>query len=166
VARLAPFVSGWIVLALNLFPACGSKPTSNRSTYFPESGQVEGWSKSSATRVFPADRLWEYIDGDADDYVKAGVEQTLTSDYRYRDQIEAAADIFVMKNPTGATRVFESKAANGSQPAPVGDAARLYPGTLMLRKGRFFVRLVAYEESPQAPEALLALARSIVAKLN
>jgi len=162
---LAPPGSGLLFLVLILSLACGSKSTTSRA-YLPETGQVEGWNKSGATRAFPPDRLFEYIDGDADRFLKAGVGQTLTSDYRYGDKIDAVADVFVMKDPAGATQVFESQPASGSQPVEIGDAARLYPGTLMFRRGRFFVRLVAYEESPEIQQALPALARSIAARLE
>jgi len=162
VAQSAPT---FMILALTLSLGCGPKSTPS-GTYFPETGQVEGWSKSGETRVFPAARLFEYIDGDADRYLKAGVEQTLTSDYRYRDKIDAVVDVFAMKDAAGATQVFESQPAGGSKSLPVGDAARLYPGSLMLRKGRFFVRLVAYEDSPEVSQALVALARSIAARVD
>ena len=127
---------------------------------------VEGWSKSGETRIFPSQHLFEYIDGDAERYLKAGVEQTLTSDYRYRDKIDAVADVFIMKNAAGATEVFESQPANGSEWVQVGDAARIYPGTLMFRKGRVFVRLVAYASGPEIQSALLSLARSIGDKIQ
>jgi len=155
-----------MMLALSACLACTRTRSSKGAAYFPETGEVEGWTKSSATRMFPAERLFEYIDGDADRYLKAGVEQTLTCDYRYRDKLDAVADIFVMRNATGAQQVFEAQPPNGSQPLQVGDSARLYPGTLMLRKGRFFVRLVAYEVEPETPEALLSLARSIAYRIK
>jgi hypothetical protein len=127
---------------------------------------VQGWSKSGKTRAFPAARLWEYIDGDAERYVQAGVDQTLTTDYRYGKNIEAVADIFIMSAAAGAARVFESQPATGNQPIQLGDAARLYKGSLTLRKGRYFVRLVAYQDAPEVSEALLALGRAIAGKLE
>jgi hypothetical protein len=48
----------------------------------------------------------------------------------------------------------------------LGDAARLYTGSLTLRRGRYFVRLVAYENGPEVPQALVALARAIASKLD
>jgi len=133
--------------------------------YFPESNEAPGWVESGETRTFLADRLWEYIDGDADKYVQAGVQQTLTTDYRYGDKIEAVAEVYVMATADGATKVFESQAATGSQPVKLGDAARLYKGSLSLRKNCYFVRLVAYEDAPEVPEALVALGRAIAGKL-
>jgi len=137
-----------------------------RRPWFPETGEVEGWTKSGATRTFAADRLYEYIDGDADRYLKAGVERALTSDYRHRGKIDAVADIFVMKDASGAAGLLESQPPNGSQPVQIGDAGRQYPGTLMFRQGRFFVRLVAYDEGPDVPGALLLLGRAIADRVK
>jgi len=159
-------ISAATLSVLILSAACRSKRASERQDYFPEPGQVEGWNKSSATRTFPADRLYEYIDGDADRYLKAGVERALTSDYRYRGTIDAVADIFVMKGTAGATGALESQPANGSQPVQIGDAARLYPGTLMFRQGRFFVRVIAYGEGADVPGALLSLGRAIADRVK
>lgn len=144
--------------------ACGPKLKPTRNAYLPETDEVEGWTKSSPTRTFPADRLYEYLDGDADRYVKAGVEQVLTSDYRYRDKIDAVADVFVMKDAAGAETVFQSYPSSAGQPAQLGDAARLYPGTLMFRSGRFFVRIVAYGEGPDVAGALLSLGRALAGR--
>jgi hypothetical protein len=155
-----------VIVVLTFCVACGPKLKSAPNAYLPETGEVEGWTKSGATRTFPAERLYEYIDGDADRYVKAGVQQALTSDYRYRDKIDAVADIFVMKDAAGAATVFGSYPANGSQSAQLSDAARLYPGTMMFRKGRFFVRVVAYEEGPDVSGDLLSLGHAIADRLK
>jgi len=157
--------SSLAIVSLSLSLSCGSKSSSKPATYFPESNEAPGWVKSGETRTFPADRLWEYIDGDADKYVQAGVQQTLTTDYRYGDKIEAVADVYVMATADGATKVFESQEATGSEAVPVGDAARLYKGSLTFRKNRYFVRLVAYEDVPEVPQALVALGRAIADKL-
>jgi len=134
--------------------------------FLPETAEVEGWTKSGATRTFPADRLYEYIDGDADRYLKAGVERALTSDYRYRGKIDAVADIFVMRDSAGAAGALESQPAHGSQPVQIGDAGRRYPGALMFRQGRFFVRVVAYDEDADVPGALLSLGRAIADRVK
>ena len=131
---------GLAVMALSFSLACGSKSTPKPAAFFPESNEVKGWAKTGETRIFPAKELWQYIDGDADKYVKAGVEETLTADYSYGDKVEAVADVFVMSDAAGATKVFESQPAEGSQPVQLGDAARLYKGSVTLRKGRYFPR--------------------------
>jgi hypothetical protein len=68
---------------------------------FPASGAVSGWQKTSETRVFAAKDLWQYIDGDAEQYISAGVVSTSTSDYKYQGQLEAVVDVYTMKRRGG-----------------------------------------------------------------
>jgi hypothetical protein len=128
----------------------------------PETGEAAGWAKSGATRAFPAANLWQYVDGDAERYIAAGIERTLTARYRYQDKLDAVADVHVMGTPEGARRIFEAEPATGSRAAALGDAGRSYGASVTFRKGRYFVRLTAYEE---APGPLEALARAIEARL-
>jgi hypothetical protein len=154
------------IVILTLFSACNSKSVSKAREPLPLSGEVAGWEKSGETRVFPAANLWEYIDGDAEKYLQAGVERTLTADYRYQNKIEAVADIYVMKTPEGARKIFESESGAGSQRIQLGDDARLFPATLSFRKGPYFVRLTAYQEAPEIGAALRELGRAMERKLG
>ena len=165
--KSAPLVRlGLMAVALTLAQACSPKPGVKPAGLFPESNEVPGWTKSGDTRTFEASRLWEYIDGDAEKYLQAGVQKTLTTDFRYKDQFDAVADIHVMASPEGARKIFESAPSVGSQPIALGDAARLSKGSLTFRKGPYFVRLVAYQEAPEAENALVELAKAIEKKLQ
>jgi hypothetical protein len=153
-------------MALLFLQCCASRSRIDPANIFPASNQVAGWTKSSETRVFSADHLYEYIDGDAEKFVHAGVEQALTTDYNFEGKFDAVADVFIMAKPGGATAVFESQPAVGSQSVAMGDAARLYQGSLILLKDRYFVRLVAFQQTSATPQALLTLGRAIVASLE
>ena len=133
--------------------------------YFPESGEAPGWLKSSDTRLFEAEDLWKYIDGDAERYLRAGIRRTLTADYRYRDRIDAIVDIHIMDSISAAVFVFESEPLAGSRSVEVGEAARSYGQSLTFRSGSFFVRLVAYQDDPETAEALLRLAQAIARRV-
>jgi hypothetical protein len=153
---------------LAVIPAlgCGPKSGPTPPTFFPETNEVPGWSKVGETRTFEASRLWEYIDGDAERYVQAGVEKTLTTDYRYGAGIEAVVDIHIMKAPEGARKIFESESPAGSLRFELGDGARLSKASLTFYKGPYFVRLVAYQEAPEVRDALVALGRAIARKFG
>jgi hypothetical protein len=155
-----------IAVLLSLCFGCGTKPGSKTAELFPQTGEVPGWSRAGETRTFQASNLWEYIDGDAERYVQAGVEKTLTTDYRFREKVEAVADIHLMKTADGARKIFESEASAESQRTALGDDARLSKGTLTFRKGSRFVRLVAYQEDREVGNALLDLGRAIEKKLG
>ncbi len=154
--------SAAVIAAACLLLGCAPKP----AQLFPETGEVPAWSRTGQTRTFEAANLWQYVNGDADRYVRAGLQRTLTTDYRYQDKTEAVADIHIMAAPEGATKIFESESSAGSQPVQLGDAGRLYGASLTFRKGPYFVRLVAYQSAPETGKALLELARAIEGKLK
>ena len=76
-----------LAIALLASLGCSKKPVAASANPFPESNQVQGWTRSDEIRTFPAAELWKYIDGDAEKYLKAGVESTSTSDYKFQDKL-------------------------------------------------------------------------------
>ena len=157
---------GLAILAISLAQACAPSSSRQPAGFFPATNEVPGWSKTGETRTFEASRLWEYIDGDADKYIQAGVQKTLTADYRYREKIEAVADVYVMARDEGARKIFDSESSVGSKPIQIGDAARLSRASLTFHKGPYYVRLVAYEEAPEVADGLVALGRAIDNRLG
>ena len=121
---------------------------------------------SGKARAYEADRLWQYIDGDADRYIAAGVDFTFAADYRYQDKFDAVVDIHMMKTPAGARKVLESESPVGSQPIQIGDSGRESKGSVTFIQGRYFVRIVAYQESPEIGDALVALAKAVSTRLG
>jgi hypothetical protein len=131
----------------------------------PPSGAVAGWEKSSDTRVYAAKDLWQYIDGDAEQYLAAGVVSTSTSDYKYQNQLDAVVDVYTMGDSAGARKILESGGSSGAKNVQVGDAGFAYEQSVIFRKGPYLVRIVAYEATPGTEQALLALAHGVEARL-
>jgi hypothetical protein len=136
-----------------------------KSNPFPASGAVAGWEKTSETRAFAAKDLWQYIDGDAEQYISAGVVTTSTSDYKYQGNLEAVVDVCTMGDATGARKILETGQTKEAKTVQLGDAGIQYAQSVIFRKGPYLVRIVAYESMPDAPQALLALAHGVEAKL-
>ena len=132
---------------------------------FPASDAVAGWQKSSETRVFAAKDLWQYIDGDAEQYISAGVVTTSTSDYKYQGQLEATVDVYTMTDAAGAKKILETGVTKDAKTIALGDECIQYAQSVIFRKGSTLVRIVAYESTPGTPQALLDLARGVEAKL-
>ena len=131
----------------------------------PASGAVTGWQKTSDTRTFAAKDLWQYIDGDAEQYVAAGVVSTVTSDYKYNGQIEAVVDVHTMKEAGGAHKMIAAGQSADGKAVQVGDEAIQYAQSLSFRKGATLVRIVSYQANPETSEALLSLGHAIAGKL-
>ncbi|MGA2276868.1 MAG: DUF6599 family protein [Terracidiphilus sp.] len=132
---------------------------------FPATGAITGWDKTSETRVYAAKDLYQYIDGDAEQYISAGVVSTSTSDYKYQGKLEATVDVYTMGGADGARTIFEKGQTRDAQTVQLGDAGIAYSQSVTFRKGPALVRITAYESTPNAQAALLALAHGIEAKL-
>jgi hypothetical protein len=152
--------------ALGFAPGCSSGSGSRPIGLFPESNEVPGWSSAGKMRTFEASSLWQYIDGGAEKYIQAGVERTLTADYRYQDDLDAVADVYIMGTREGARRILESEPTSDSRPAELGDEGRLYSNSLVFRRGRYMVRLTAYRDASNAGAALVLLGRGIERRIE
>jgi len=154
----------WLAVVF-LFTACRQHAALSAGL-FPDSNVVKGWTKSPEVRTFTPDHLSDYIDGDAEKYLKAGVKSTSTADYKFNEKVEVVVDVYTMSSPDGARSIFESEPAMDAQTPTLGDAARLYSQSLIFRKGPYLVRMIAYQESPQLPPALLDLGHALESKLT
>ena len=132
---------------------------------FPQSGAIAGWQKTSDTRVYAAKDLWQYIDGDAEQYISAGVVSTATSDYKYQGKLEAVVDVYTMGDSAGATKILAAGQTKDAKSVQLGDAGIVYAQSITFRKGPYLVRIVAYESTLDGPQALGSLAHGVEAKL-
>lgn len=156
---LAMFVPALVLLL------AGCQAHSTPPSLFPNSVEAPGWSKSPEVRTFSPDQLSDYIDGDAEKYLKAGVRSTSTADYKFKNQAEATVDIYTMSSAAGAKSIFESEPAMDAQTRSIGDAARQYPQSFIFRKGRYLVRIVAFQDSPGVTQAMYNLGAAIEKKI-
>jgi hypothetical protein len=162
--RLNLFLVGTLVVLLPAIAAVSGCKKKNANS-FPASGAVAGWEKSSETRTFEPKDLWQYIDGDSEQYIQAGVVSTATSDYKYTGQLEAVVDVYTMGGPDGAQAILERGQTKDARSVSLGDEGLEYAQSVSFRKGRYLVRIVAYESSASTPQALMALARGVEANL-
>ena len=149
------------LLALVACSGCKKKLTDP----FPATGAIAGWEKTSETRSFAAKDLWQYIDGDAEQYIAAGVVSASTSDYKYQGQLEATVDVYTMSSADGARTILQKGQTKEAQTVQLGDAGLAYAQSVTFRKGAALVCITAYEAAPNAQIALLALAHGVEAKL-
>jgi hypothetical protein len=140
--------------------------SSDAKSAFPHDGEARGWKIERPPRAFTADNLWQYIDGDAEKYLQAGFESVQNAAYKYQGKVEAAADVYTMKTPAAAAKVLDSEADLGSQPSTLGDGGKVYGASIVFRKGRRLVRLIAYEDDPEGRKALIELGQAIVKRLE
>ncbi len=154
-----------LCLALLAAGACNRRPES-QSSAFPASNEIAGWERTGEIRTFQAADLWKYIDGEAERYLKAGVQTASTADYRFHGKFDAVVDIYTMGTVAGVNKLFESEPASGAKLVQLGDGARLYSESLVFRKGPYLVRITAYEDTAEMQPALLSLGRGVEKRLG
>ena len=154
-----------LAVALLLDASCKRQRKTEQS-FFPTTNQVAGWAKTGDTRTFKAADLWKYIDGEAERYLKAGVQRVSTTDYKFQNKVDAVVDIYTMGNAEGAEKISKSEPAVNGKPIQLGDEAHLFSQSLVFRKGAYLVRIVAYEESAETEQALLQLGQGIELRLG
>jgi len=156
-------IAGTALAVMALATGSGCKKKS--ADPFPASGAVAGWEKSSETRVFEAKDLWQYIDGDSEQYIQAGVVSTSTSDYKFEGKLEAVVDVYTMKAAEGARTILKKGKTKDAQSVQLGDEGVQYAQSVTFRKGNALVRIVSYESAAGSRQALMALAHGVEAKL-
>lgn len=155
-----------VVIAIGLIAlCCFSGCRKGHADPFPASGEIAGWQKTGDTRTFKANELWQYIDGDSEQYVKAGVVSTATADYNYQARLEAVVDVHTMGNADGARKILDRAQAGDARAVQIGDGGVAYSQSVTFRKGVYLVRIVAYQSYGDGPQALVNLAHGIEAKL-
>ena len=159
-------IAALILLLSSFLVGCKSKPPAAPVDFFSDSVSGPGWEKHGASRTFEASHLWEYVDGDAERYIQAGVVKTLDCDYTFNKKTDATVDVYVMGNASGAKKIYDGESSEGSEKLTIGDASRYAKGSLTFCQGPYFVRLVAYQDAPDQETALSALAFSVSIHLN
>jgi hypothetical protein len=152
------------LLILTIF-ATGTGCKKKVANPFPASGAVAGWEKSSETRTFEPKDLWQYIDGDSEQYIQAGVVSTSTSDYKYKGQLEAVVDVYTMSGPDGAQTILDRGQTKDAKTIGIGEEGLQYAQSVTFRKGAHLIRIVAYQSNPDTSQALVALAHGVEASL-
>ncbi|MEE9218210.1 MAG: hypothetical protein V3U98_04005 [Acidobacteriota bacterium] len=109
------------------------------------------------TGDFPAERLYEHVDGAADSLRAAGCGRILV--WRMDDP-PAVLELLVFEEGEGASRVLARDVGPERTPGP-GDEASVGEQAIFFRRGRFYARLFAEPGAPPDPARLLELATRV-----
>ena len=132
--RIPPLV---VVAASALTASCGGGPAG-----FPA---VEGWTKEAEVRAYPAENLWEYIDGAAELFVEYGVRTCTTTDLA-ADGTSVTVDLYEMPSPLAALGVFKRESTGADLQLTGATAASVSPPyQALMVKGSTYAKVNVYE---------------------
>ena len=158
--RLVP-----ILLILIIWLSCGGDEKqpgySNLVQYLPESIAKVNLEKTSEVKIYNAESLWEYIDGDAEIYLLYDFEE-VAAVYYGNGEKELAVDLYRFKDPLHAYGLYSRLRPEEGETIDLGAEGFTSPGMLNVNKGEFILRIFGYDESLQTGLLMTNLAESIV----
>ena len=126
--------------------------------------EINGWVADVEIRTYDRETLFKYINGGAELYLAYGFRKAYVYTYTKKGEPEIIMGIYDMGTAEDAFGVFTSE-REGSE-TDIGQGSEYDAGLLRFYKGRFFVSIMTYEETPQSKRAVHSLARAVAGKIE
>jgi len=141
-----------VVLMVSLHPSNAS----DLAKMLPS--QIQGWTAATPDGLYDAGNLFDLIDGGAEVYRALNVRAVFARRYVKEGSPEILADLFDMGSSSDAFGAFHHDLREG-EPAGIGRESEYASGALAFWKGRYFVTIMALDETPATKGAVFDLAR-------
>jgi len=125
---------------------------------------VPGWQQEGASRVFTADNLFEYVDGDAEGYLIYGFVRMHNLTCKSGEDT-LVVDVSEMADAEGAYGLFTARLNPGQPVSPLGMGGQVQPQRAAFCKGRYYVELAGAPDKDHSA-ALQAFAKAIAARIT
>ena len=121
--------------------------------------EINGWVANVEVRTYDRKTLFKYIDGGAELYLAYRFRKAYVYTYAKVGGPDIIMGIYNMSTTKDAFGVFTSE--REGEDIGIGQGSEYEGGLLRFFKGRFFVSIMTYEETPQSRKTLLGLARAV-----
>ena len=132
----------------------------------PLESDLEGWKLDGEPQTAEGIRLFELINGGAEEYVKEGFSRAVMATYRNKEGKRINLDIYEMLSPESAVRIHRKKAGDKGQKVSVGEEAVMEDYYLSFQKGTYQVTLSGYDTQRETLEWLLRMARLVAERIS
>ncbi len=122
--------------------------------------EVYGWTPEGPDERYDAATLYDYIDGGAEVYRGFNVRQVLARRYVKKGAPEIITDVFDMGSSEDAFGAYHHDMREG-QDVGIGQESEYMEGCLSFWKDRYFVSIIAFDETEASQRAVLELGKTI-----
>lgn len=141
----------------------GVKPTVTAMDVIPKEGDVPWWNVyEGKIKRYVGKDLFKYIDGGAELYHTYDFVEVVTAEYIQPKLVAdslIAIDVYDMGTPQNAFGIYSHLRYPHAPFARFGNEAILTDETLDFWKGRFFIKILAFEMATEIKEAMQRFAR-------
>ena len=124
----------------------------------------ENWAVTESA-IYTPETLYEYINGGAEVYRAHNFVKLYAYRYENPGQPEILADVFEMASVADAYGVYHHDHRE-SPGAGIGTESELSDNTLFFRKNKYFVSLIAFDETEEALNAVKAIAQAVAGNIE
>ena len=164
---------GGILVAAVLIQAGGVGPSSGASEagrqYLPAADLIplegEGVAWQGEPVLYAGDRLFDYIDGGAPQFIEYGFIETASQEIRYHEHT-FIFDVYRMRDPLAAFGVFSVRRPATGTPLARFAYGSATPYQSMLAYGPYYIEIAAYESGPEIAGEMDYLAQRGTAALD
>ena len=123
-----------------------------------------GFKKTYGPNVYNAENLYDYVDGGAEKYLKAGFSRVMTFELTdaVQDSRKMIVDVFDMKNGLNSNAFLEAE-KEGKEIRVENEKGFLTGNTVQFSKNKYYVKIVSYVSAE--PSILTRLAEEISQKI-
>ena len=132
---------------------------------FPSNNEIPNWIRSGEMRTFIGDKLWEYIDGGAENYYIYGFKRVVTCDYKNSNK-QIVVDIYDMKDPKNTFGIYSTERDPGYNFMKIGVQGYLEGTTLNFWKGNYYIKIITFDKSKEIKNILESFAKLIDKKIT
>ncbi len=155
-----------LILFLLIAFSLSGKNFSTLRELFPPAMHLDNFKLDGEVVYYDRDNLWEYINGAAPGYVAYGFQElatfvVLTPDEKY----DYAVDIYDMGDSLNAFGIFSQETSVEGRTSDFGSACFQSAGNIYFWTNRFYVKLMAYDNSEESLRILKELTKQILEKL-
>jgi hypothetical protein len=141
------------------------RPRESLLHLLPLESDLKGWKLDGQPQTAEGIRLFELINGGAEEYVKEGFSRAVMATYRNNEGKRINLDIYEMLSPDSAKSIHRKKAGDKGQKVSVGEEAAMEDYYLNFRKGVYQVTLSGYDTQRETLEWLLRMARLVAERI-
>ncbi|MGQ9652801.1 MAG: DUF6599 family protein [Thermodesulfobacteriota bacterium] len=134
--------------------------------FLPRLQDLAGWRLDGPPQSVEGEGLYSLIDGGAEVFLKAGFERAVSQTYRSQAGQFVVLEVYEMKGPSSAEKIFAHKAEGGGMPEEMGDAATRGDYYVVFRQGGFVVTVTGSDSKADTLEAVVAIARAVESRIR
>jgi hypothetical protein len=132
----------------------------------PLESDLKGWTLDEEPQTAQGIRLFDLINGGAEQYVKAGFSRAVMATYRNSEGKRINVDVYEMLSPESARSIQRKKAGDRGKEVSVGEEAAMEDHYLNFRKGPYQVTVSGYDTKEETVEGLLHIARLVAERIS